>query len=110
LRIDGENDCGALKVDDVGISLSQKEVSIAESFSSKIPDISCIIEVLKEGKCTIKKLISVTFLILLDSYLSNWEYIVIVLFLITPLAFLMPLTPNYDKIDYHRLLSSLFFF
>jgi magnesium-transporting ATPase (P-type) len=32
------------------------------------------------------------------------------LFLITPLAFLMPLTPAYDKITYHRPVSSLFSF
>ena len=122
---DGANDCGALKVADVGISLSQEEASIAAPFTSKIPDISCVIEVLREGKCALVtsfqifkyillysliQFISVTLLILLDSYLSNWEYMVTDLFLITPLAFLMPLTPAYDKITYHRPVSSLFSF
>ena len=36
---DGANDCGALKVADVGISLSTKEASIAAPFTSNIPDI-----------------------------------------------------------------------
>ena len=47
---DGANDCSALKVADVGVSLSTEEASIAAPFTSKTPDISCIIELLKEGK------------------------------------------------------------
>lgn len=50
---DGANDCGALKVADVGISLSQEEASIAAPFTSTCPDISCVIELLKEGKCAL---------------------------------------------------------
>jgi len=33
---DGANDCGALKVADIGISLSDAEASIAAPFTSKI--------------------------------------------------------------------------
>ena len=44
---DGANDCGALKVADVGVSLSTEEASISSPFTSRTPDISCIIEVLK---------------------------------------------------------------
>lgn len=40
---DGANDCGALKTADVGISLSEAEASIAAPFTSKTPDISCVI-------------------------------------------------------------------
>ena len=122
---DGANDCGALKVADVGISLSTEEASIAAPFTSSIPDISCVIEVLKEGKCalvtsfqifkfiilySIIQFISVTFLIILDSYLSDWQFLVEDVFIITPLGFLMPLTPAYDKLTYHRPVSSLFSF
>ena len=39
----GANDCGALKIADVGISLSQEEASIAAAFTSIEPDISCVI-------------------------------------------------------------------
>ena len=46
----GANDCGTLKVTDVGISLSIEEASIASPFTSKTPNISCFIDVLKEGK------------------------------------------------------------
>ena len=122
---DGANDCGALKVADVGISLSTEEASIAAPFTSSIPDISCVIEVLKEGKCSLVtsfqifkyillysliQFISVTILLLNDSYLADWQFMAEDLFLITPLAFLMPLTPAYDKLTYHRPVSSLFSF
>jgi cation-transporting ATPase 13A3/4/5 len=47
---DGANDCAALKAADVGISLSEAEASVAAPFTSSTPDISCVIEVLKEGR------------------------------------------------------------
>ena len=122
---DGANDCGALKVADVGISLSQEEASIAAPFTSRTPDISCVIDVLKEGKCALVTSIqifkyilmysliqftSVTLLILINSYLSDFEYMASDLFLISPLAFLIPLAPAYDKLTYHKPVSSLFSF
>ena len=61
----GANDCGALKVADIGISLSTEEASIAAPFTSSIPDISCVIEVLKEGKCALVSSFQIfTFIIL----------------------------------------------
>ena len=122
---DGANDCGALKVADVGISLSTEEASIAAPFTSRRPDISCVIEILKEGKCalissleifkyillySIIQFISVTLLILIGSYLSDWEFMASDLFLIIPLAVLMPFAPASPKLTYHRPLSSLFSF
>jgi cation-transporting ATPase 13A2 len=44
---DGANDVGALKAADVGISLSEAEASVAAPFTSRTPDISCVIEVIK---------------------------------------------------------------
>ena len=50
---DGANDCAALKAADVGISLSEAEASVAAPFTSGIPDISCVIEVIKEGRAAL---------------------------------------------------------
>lgn len=50
---DGANDCVALKAADVGVSLSESEASIAAPFTSKIQNISCIVELLKEGKASL---------------------------------------------------------
>jgi cation-transporting P-type ATPase 13A2 len=47
---DGANDCGALKAADVGISLSEAEASVAAPFTSRIPDVSCVLEVIREGR------------------------------------------------------------
>ena len=122
---DGANDCSALKVADVGVSLSTEEASIAAPFTSKTPDISCIIELLKEGKCALVtsfqifkyimlysliQFVSVNLLIIIHSYLSDWQFMAADLFLITPFSFLMPLTPAYHKLTHHKPVNSLFSF
>lgn len=48
---DGANDCGALKAADVGISLSEAEASVAAPFTSRVFDISCVPEVIRQVKC-----------------------------------------------------------
>lgn len=48
---DGANDCGALKAADIGISLSEAEASVAAPFTSRVTDISCVIEVIKYVRC-----------------------------------------------------------
>lgn len=44
---DGANDCAALKTANVGISLSEAEASIAAPFTSKTPNISCVIDLFR---------------------------------------------------------------
>jgi len=50
---DGANDCGALKAADVGISLSEAEASVAAPFTSRVFDISCVPEVIREGRAAL---------------------------------------------------------
>lgn len=50
---DGANDCGALKAANVGISLSEAESSVASPFTSREPNISCTIKVIKEGRAAL---------------------------------------------------------
>ncbi|OAA77441.1 ATPase type 13A2 [Akanthomyces lecanii RCEF 1005] len=50
---DGANDCGALKVADVGISLSEAEASVAAPFTSRVFDIRCVLEVIREGRAAL---------------------------------------------------------
>ena len=45
---DGANDCGALKQADIGLSLSQAEASISAPFTSKIGNISSMVELIIE--------------------------------------------------------------
>lgn len=45
---DGANDCGALKAADVGISLSEAEASVAAPFTSRVFDITCVPEVIRQ--------------------------------------------------------------
>ncbi|KAM8953104.1 putative cation-transporting ATPase 13A4 [Pelodytes ibericus] len=50
---DGANDCGALKVAHAGISLSEQEASVASPFTSQIPNIQCIPQLIKEGRAAL---------------------------------------------------------
>uniref|UniRef100_A0A670KIZ9 Cation-transporting ATPase n=1 Tax=Podarcis muralis TaxID=64176 RepID=A0A670KIZ9_PODMU len=50
---DGANDCGALKVAHVGISLSEQEASVASPFTSKTPNIECVPELIRQGRCAL---------------------------------------------------------
>jgi len=50
---DGANDCGALKAADVGVSLSEAEASVAAPFTSRSPDISCMVDIIKEGRAAL---------------------------------------------------------
>ncbi|TEY80563.1 hypothetical protein BOTCAL_0037g00180 [Botryotinia calthae] len=50
---DGANDCGTLKAADVGISLSEAEASVAAPFTSRVFDITCVPEVIREGRAAL---------------------------------------------------------
>ncbi|XP_077146450.1 putative cation-transporting ATPase 13A4 [Ranitomeya variabilis] len=50
---DGANDCGALKMAHVGISLSEQEASVASPFTSHTPNIECVPSLLKEGRAAL---------------------------------------------------------
>ena len=104
---DGANDCGALKNAEVGVSLSHEVASISAPFSSQVPDISSVLNVLLEGKAALVtsiqtfkfmmiysliQFISVTILSITNSYLSDYQFLASDLFIIFPLAFLISRT------------------
>lgn len=110
---DGANDCGALRAADVGVSLSIEEASIAAHFTSNKPDISCLIKLLREGKASLTtsiqtfkymmiysliQFMSVTLLLIFNSYLSDSQFLASDLFIIFPLAFLIARTGAYEKL------------
>ena len=97
---DGANDCAALRTAHVGVSLSAEEASIAAGFTSKIPDVSCIFELLREGKCSLTtsiqtfkymmlysmiQFICVTLMLIYVTYLTDFQFLVSDLFIIFPL-------------------------
>ncbi|CCO31350.1 hypothetical protein BN14_05390 [Rhizoctonia solani AG-1 IB] len=98
---DGANDCGALKAADVGLSLSEAEASVAAPFTSRTPDIGCVIEVIREGRAALVtsfscfkymalySLIQFTTVTLLYSFassLGDFQFLYIDLFIIIPIA------------------------
>ncbi|KAG8905466.1 hypothetical protein FRB99_008907 [Tulasnella sp. 403] len=110
---DGANDCGALKAADVGLSLSEAEASVAAPFTSRNPDISCMVEVIKEGRAALVtsfscfkymalySLIQFTTITLLYSFassLGDLEFLYIDLFIIIPIAVFMGRTHAFPRI------------
>ncbi|KAF4120141.1 cation-transporting P-type ATPase 13A3/4/5, partial [Geosmithia morbida] len=101
---DGANDCGALKAADVGISLSEAEASVAAPFTSRVFDIRCVLEVIREGRASLVtsfscfkymslystiQFTSVSFLYAKASNLGDFQFLFIDLALILPLAIFM---------------------
>uniref|UniRef100_A0A8C6XCN0 Cation-transporting ATPase n=1 Tax=Naja naja TaxID=35670 RepID=A0A8C6XCN0_NAJNA len=50
---DGANDCGALKEAHAGISLSEQDASVASPFTSKVPTIECVPELIRHGRAAL---------------------------------------------------------
>ena len=119
---DGANDCGALRSADIGVSLSLEEASIAAHFTSNIPDISCIIKILREGKASLVTSIqcfkymmlysliqsfSVSILLIINSYLDDYQFLIADIAIIFPLAVFLARTGAYEKLTYHIPTGSL---
>jgi len=98
---DGANDCGALKAAHTGISLSEAEASVASPFTSKTADISCVPQVVREGRSalvtsfgifkymagySITQFVSVMILYEFYSNLTDTQFLYIDMFIITTLA------------------------
>lgn len=101
---DGANDCGALKAAHAGISLSEAESSVASPFTSREPNISCIVQVIREGRAalvtsfaifkymaaySLMQFASVLILYSIDNNLTDIEFLYIDLFVITTFAFVL---------------------
>ncbi|WVO12601.1 hypothetical protein L204_100206 [Cryptococcus depauperatus] len=119
---DGANDCGALKAADVGVSLSEAEASVAAPFTSRIPDISCMVEIIKEGRAALVtsfscfkymalysmiQFVTVTLLYSFASSLGDFQFLYIDLFIVIPIAVAMGRTLPYPKIHPKRPTASL---
>jgi len=110
---DGANDCGALKTASVGISLSEAEASIAAPFTAKVQDISCVVTMLKEGKCALVtafqafkfifmysmiEMIASALLYPMGSLLADGMYFYIDMVALIPLSIFQTWTGAYDKL------------
>ena len=111
---DGANDCKALKTADAGLSLSEAEASIAAPFTSKVPNISPMIELLKEGRASLVTSFNVfkflwlyalieysltVILYTMGSDMTTYEYIYIDLFIVIPVSMTMSNTEPYPVLS-----------
>jgi cation-transporting ATPase 13A2 len=119
---DGANDCGALKAADVGISLSDAEASVAAPFTSRVFDISCVPQVIREGRAALVtsfscfkymslysaiQFTSVSFLYASASNLGDFQFLFIDLALILPIAIFMGWAGPYPILSQKRPTASL---
>ncbi|GAB6018630.1 hypothetical protein CHUAL_000312 [Chamberlinius hualienensis] len=107
---DGANDCGALKTAHAGICFSDTEASVASPFTTNTPNISCVPDLIREGRAamatsfgvfkymacySLTQFSSVIILIYVQSFLSDFEFLYIDLFLITIFAAVFGRTEAY---------------
>uniref|UniRef100_A0ABI7ZSK1 Cation-transporting ATPase n=1 Tax=Felis catus TaxID=9685 RepID=A0ABI7ZSK1_FELCA len=119
---DGANDCGALKRAHGGISLSELEASVASPFTSKTPSISCVPNLIREGRaalmtsfCVFKfmalysiiQYFSVTLLYSILSNLGDFQFLFIDLAIILVVVFTMSLNPAWKELVAQRPPSGL---
>ncbi|MEQ2258220.1 hypothetical protein XENORESO_011758 [Xenotaenia resolanae] len=119
---DGANDCGALKRAHSGISLSELEASVASPFTSSVSNISCVPNLVREGRaalitsfCVFKfmalysiiQYISVILLYWILSNLGDFQFLFIDLVIILIIAFTMSLNPAWKELVRQRPPSSL---
>jgi cation-transporting ATPase 13A3/4/5 len=114
---DGANDCGALKAADVGISLSETEASVAAPFTSRVFNISCVPEVIREGRAALVTSFScfrymslysaiqfttISFLYASATTLGNFQFLFIDIVLILPIAVFMSYSAPYPVLSRNR--------
>ncbi|KAM4040354.1 polyamine-transporting ATPase 13A3 isoform 1-T1 [Anomaloglossus baeobatrachus] len=119
---DGANDCGALKRAHGGISLSELEASVASPFTSKTPSISCVPNLIREGRaalitsfCVFKfmalysiiQYFTVTLLYSILSNLGDFQFLFIDLAIILVVVFTMSLNPAWKELVAQRPPSGL---
>ncbi|XP_076134721.1 polyamine-transporting ATPase 13A3 isoform X1 [Alosa pseudoharengus] len=119
---DGANDCGALKRAHGGISLSELEASVASPFTSRTPNISCVPNLIREGRaalitsfCVFKfmalysiiQYISVTLLYSILSNLGDFQFLFIDIAIILIIVFTMSLNPAWKELVPRRPPSGL---
>ncbi len=119
---DGGNDCGALRTAHVGIALSDSEASVVSPFTSVEKDITSVVEVLKEGRCTLASAIASykymimygqveTFLQIIAAWfsvtLSEWCWVFMDGFWVITMAFSLPFANVAENLAPERPTSSI---
>lgn len=119
---DGGNDCGALRTAHVGLALSDAEASVVSPFTSVDKDIMAVVELLKEGRCTLSAAISSykymimygqveTILQIISAYfsitLSEWCWVFLDGFWVISMSFSIPFSGVSAKLAPERPTSSI---
>ncbi|XP_066913199.1 polyamine-transporting ATPase 13A3-like [Clytia hemisphaerica] len=74
---DGANDCGALRAANAGIALSEAEASVAAPFTSKVFDISCVPQLVREGRAALVTSFSIFKYIALYSFIQFFGVLIL---------------------------------
>ncbi|KAJ2079271.1 hypothetical protein H4R24_003901 [Coemansia sp. RSA 988] len=119
---DGANDVSALRVADVGLSLSEAEASVAAPFTSHSTDIQCVLEVIRQGRAalvtsfscfkymalySIIQFTTVSMLYEFGGGIGDFQFLYFDLFIIVPLAVFMGRTPAFERIAPKRPTANL---
>ncbi|KAL0481360.1 cation-transporting ATPase [Acrasis kona] len=110
---DGANDCGALKAAHVGVSLSEAEASVAAPFTSLIPTIACVPNLIREGRAALAtsfqmfkymacysllQFFTVICLYQINSNFGDYQFLFVDTCVVLPTIFLMSRTDSNRKL------------
>ncbi|KAJ3291099.1 hypothetical protein HDU79_002679 [Rhizoclosmatium sp. JEL0117] len=119
---DGANDWGALQAADVGVSLSEVEISVAAQFTSKVNSIACIVTLIREGRAAlvtsfgsckymiVNQLIQTSSVMILTAIFSNlteWQFPYVDFLITVPIAVFMTESGPHALLGPKRPTSSL---
>ncbi|XP_072200570.1 probable cation-transporting ATPase 13A5 isoform X2 [Excalfactoria chinensis] len=114
---DGANDCGALKMAHAGISLSEQEASVASPFTSQLPNIQCVPELIREGRAALVasfavvkyltlygliQFVGTTLLFWQLQIFGNYQYLIQDMVITLLVCLTMSLTEAYPKLAPYR--------
>ena len=120
---DGANDLPAIRVAHLGILLCEEKITLGAPFTSNVQDVSCVIDLLKEGKCSLStcitmckytmiygniQLIAIFLSLIYCTEPTDFQYVFIDLLILFPTEYFMGLLSPGKELSHHSPSENIF--